>query len=400
MLVVRVLAIFLSLLFVVSAAVAVDVEEHQEVTQKLQELRVQIQEQESLLSDLRASKNRVESTLHKLTSELTDLENRKDALQHVILDLNQRIETNNRSVEEGRENIELQSKLIMDRVVDIYKMRRQSQNIQYLANARTAVDLIKRAHYLSKIADHDSKQINRFNIFIQEYEREQKQLERIWEERLARLDEVTSLEVQLQKKKETQTNLLKQQQKKAKAHSISLAKLKKSADSLEETLSKLMGDQSVDGVKPKFDGLGLASRKGNLELPIIGDLIRQFGKQRHDEFEDMLFVKGLEFGAEHGSSVKSVASGKVVLNQVLPGYGNVVILDHGNRYYTLYGRLVGTRVKLGDEVEEQEELGVVGQTDNHGRNFYFELRIKGKPINPLPYFKKVITLRDGNKDIA
>ena len=101
----------------------------------------------------------------------------------------------------------------------------------------------------------------------------------------------------------------------------------------------------------------------------------------------MVFVKGLEFNARPGARVSAVAAGKVVLNQVLPGFGNVVIVDHGERYYTLYGRLASGLSRVGDVVKKGEVVGVVGEPDKRNRNFYFELRIKGKPVDPLGFFK-------------
>ena len=95
----------------------------------------------------------------------------------------------------------------------------------------------------------------------------------------------------------------------------------------------------------------------------------------------------MEFKGQEGSKARAVAKGKVVLKRKLPGFGNVLILDHGKRYYTLYGKLKESLKSVGDQVEVGEELAILGHVDHKGSNFYFELRIGGKAINPIKYFK-------------
>jgi murein hydrolase activator len=102
----------------------------------------------------------------------------------------------------------------------------------------------------------------------------------------------------------------------------------------------------------------------------------------------MIFIKGLEFSGNVGEKVRPVAKGKVVFSQLLPGLGNVVIVDHGKRYYTLYGRLSSVLTQLGDIVGRGDTVGILGEPDRKGRNFYFELRQKGKAMNPQPFFSE------------
>ena len=145
----------------------------------------------------------------------------------------------------------------------------------------------------------------------------------------------------------------------------------------------------------QFEGRGLQPLKGKLPLPIAGDLLGTFGRHHHEEFSDIVFSKGLEFGAEEDEKVRAVANGRVILNQPLPGYGNVVIVDHGRRYYSLYGRLKQMLVEVGDVIDQKDTIGVVGEPGKGGRNFYFELRVRGKAINPVAYFRTRLSVKKG-----
>ena len=137
-----------------------------------------------------------------------------------------------------------------------------------------------------------------------------------------------------------------------------------------------------------YDGRGLQSLHGKLVFPVQGKIIQHFGRQKHEEFSDFLFVKGLEVLASVGGVVRSVAVGNVVFREELPGFGKVVILDHGQRYYTLYGRLGAFGCQVGDQLELGGIVGILGEPDSRGRNFYFELRFQGKAIDPLEFFTK------------
>jgi septal ring factor EnvC (AmiA/AmiB activator) len=160
-----------------------------------------------------------------------------------------------------------------------------------------------------------------------------------------------------------------------------LTKLRASAGELEAILSRFTGGSgSSDSKAPQL-------RVASLPLPVSGEIVQKFGRQKHEQFSDMLFIKGIEFAVAIGDKVRTVREGQVVLSQVLPGYGHLVIIDHGGRCYSLYGRLASSLVGVGAKVKQHDVIGVVGQADERGRNFYFELRLKGKPVDPSPYFQ-------------
>lgn len=153
-----------------------------------------------------------------------------------------------------------------------------------------------------------------------------------------------------------------------------------------ETKGRRRSEDSEDTVQP-FKGAGLFAQKGSLTVPVSGKLLQRFGKQRVAEFADVIFGKGLEFQVEAGKEVSAVADGKVIFVGRTPGYGTVVILDHGERYYSLYGRVRDPDVDRGDVVDKGDTVAVVGEPDQQGRNFYFEIRHNGAPINPQQFFR-------------
>ena len=135
----------------------------------------------------------------------------------------------------------------------------------------------------------------------------------------------------------------------------------------------------------KFTGTGLKKDKRFSVLPVRGKTIRRYGKSKHEAFRDFVFNKGILVAANPLSLVKAIAKGRVVYVGRLPGYGNMIILDHGKHMHSLYARLDSTRVRIKQVVEPSEVIGLTGPVGNDGGSFYFEIRSEGKPVDPAKY---------------
>ena len=100
-------------------------------------------------------------------------------------------------------------------------------------------------------------------------------------------------------------------------------------------------------------------------------------------------VKGIDIEAASVEIVRAVERGRVVHASHFPGYGNMMIVDHGERYYTIYGHLSEFSKKRGDELRRGEVLGRVGGSDSwSGAKLYFEMRKDGRSVDPLGWLKK------------
>jgi septal ring factor EnvC (AmiA/AmiB activator) len=127
---------------------------------------------------------------------------------------------------------------------------------------------------------------------------------------------------------------------------------------------------------------GLFGKSVRVVYPVKGDVLQRFGKAKVTDFSDMIFSKGLEFKTAEGSQVRAVLGGKVAFSGVMPGYDTVVIIDHGSRSYSLYGRLGKSLVQKGDIIGQKDPVGLTSAPDTKGRNFYFETRKNGSPVDP------------------
>jgi septal ring factor EnvC (AmiA/AmiB activator) len=119
-----------------------------------------------------------------------------------------------------------------------------------------------------------------------------------------------------------------------------------------------------------------------ISSPVRGEVLQAFGRSKLTNFADMVRSKGVEFSTPEGSDVHVVLDGKVAFAGAMPGYDQVVVVEHGARSYSLYGRMGRVGVRAGDSVKADQVIGTSSTHDEKGRNFYFEVRKNGKPINP------------------
>jgi murein hydrolase activator len=135
-----------------------------------------------------------------------------------------------------------------------------------------------------------------------------------------------------------------------------------------------------------FIGRAFATLRGRLKLPVKGELAGRFGAQRE---EGGVTWKGLFIRAEDGQPVRAVADGRVVYADWLRGYGNMVIVDHGSGYLSLYGHNESLVKQVGETIAAGETIASVGTSGGALESgVYFELRQDGKPFDPMRWVGK------------
>ena len=134
-----------------------------------------------------------------------------------------------------------------------------------------------------------------------------------------------------------------------------------------------------------FDGQEFSRLKGQLRLPVKGELIAKFGTKRGDGPS----WKGLFIKANEGAEVKAIAAGKVVFAEWLRGFGNMIILDHGGQYLSLYSNAQAVLKHAGDTVKAGDTIANAGNSGgNEETGLYFEMRFKGQVFDPMVWVRK------------
>lgn len=167
-----------------------------------------------------------------------------------------------------------------------------------------------------------------------------------------------------------------------------LQKLQQDEKNLTDLLNNLISKPPENIIEPKqlaLKRLPFHQLRGQLARPVLGKIIRQFGKRQLGELRS----KGLLFEAQEGESIRAVASGQVVFADWIRGFGMMIIIDHGEQYMSLYGHNTSLHKESGDWVDTNDIIASAGSSGGMDKNgLYFELRHKGKPINPARWLKR------------
>jgi len=135
-------------------------------------------------------------------------------------------------------------------------------------------------------------------------------------------------------------------------------------------------------------GLPLRPFKGDLEWPVTGRVSGGFGRQVNRKFHTSVVSNGLRIAAEPSTPVTAVHEGVVAYATTFTGFGKLVIIDHGSVTFSLYGYLADIDVVSGERVAQGQRLGSVGMSLEGEPSLYFELRIDGKPVDPLQWLRR------------
>lgn len=127
--------------------------------------------------------------------------------------------------------------------------------------------------------------------------------------------------------------------------------------------------------------------RGALEWPVRGRVVTRFGPSREGRFGTSIVRNGIEIAADEGSRVRAVHGGRVAYAAPFAGFGTLVIVDHGNQSFTLYGHLREALVERDTRVARGGAVGLVGLAPAGSAALYFEVRVDGRPVDPLQWLR-------------
>jgi septal ring factor EnvC (AmiA/AmiB activator) len=160
------------------------------------------------------------------------------------------------------------------------------------------------------------------------------------------------------------------------------------AGELEAAQQRLQGTVAQLGSRGGSVMLPIAPFRGALPWPAQGIVTGRFGRQTNSRFGTSIARSGIELSLAEGQPVRVVHEGTVAYADQFTGYGNLVIVDHGDNAYSLYGYLSAIGAPRGTHLDAQAQLGTSGRDPSGNPALYFELRIDAKPVDPLQWLKR------------
>lgn len=320
------------------------------------------------LATLQRETGRVRQMVHRSEKKLAENE-------QAITRAQQRIDELETTLRQSRQRVE-------QRLIALYKTGEAGPlSLLFAAEVSPAI-LAEKYVFLTRMVRHDRQLMSDYRDQVEEQRRE-----------------VAALQALRHQHQETVTRFRQEQQLLTSAEAANrrlLSRLRQDQQLLDRTLDDLRAKAaSLNDLVKRLEREerasytdrpgGLSAVKGRLPWPVDGPILTGFGTRRDSELGSLIDSKGLELAVPPGSPVHVIASGKVLFAKALRGYGQLLIVDHGNKDYSLYAHLASFAKREGDRVAEGEP---VGRSGFEGRDaIYFEIRHGGEPLNPLDWLE-------------
>jgi septal ring factor EnvC (AmiA/AmiB activator) len=342
--------------------------------------------------------SQTESTLRDLDSIDLDLRLAAHELDEAALEFKETtrlLDATLRDVQITRNEIEAARPRVRKSIVALHKLGELGY-ARLLFSLDDPADMLRGFRYVSRIASADAARILEFRTSLTRLSGLEAKLKKRTAENLdtrRRLNQARSLLSARKAHKEMRVEEIARERQLQE-------QLAEEYQKRETELLRLLGESGAVGpsgpvagpdVPPKAAleaDLPLRGRRGDLAWPVSGTLLRRFGVERDPKFGTQTVQQGIEIDAFPEVEVRAVYAGRVVFADQFVGYGLLVIVDHGHREHTLYGRLGELRVLPGDDVAEGSLLGLLPNTRVTGTGLHFEVRAQGKPEDPLEWLRK------------
>jgi septal ring factor EnvC (AmiA/AmiB activator) len=353
-------------------------EEMKQKEEEIQRIRKDLRDKKQKAAELAGREHDLLGDMERITEEIRinqDLLLKLGQQKAVLL---QDLEIAGQDLAVAESSFRQASDLLSKRVEAIYKFGR-GEMMEVVLMSKTFADLAKRIYYLSVVADHDREIMS---VFERRVETRRVLREHI-EAKKARIEGVER-EVQgetrnLELKREERDALVRQLKEKRYYYENLANKLEEASDNLEALLGRL--EERREDVR--YAGTAFGGRMGKLMWPCEGEVVSGFGVETHPRFGTIIRNNGINIRALPGSKVRTVATGTVSFAGALSGFGNGIVISHGDGFYTLYGHLESLLVGAGYDVNEGDAIGFIGETSTpEGAVLHFEIRQGKEPLDP------------------
>lgn len=369
------------LIFVINVNIVYtnEIEDMQNEVKKIEE---GISEKKQQIEQVNKEQEEHYKNLRVLDRDLKVLENDYNKIESKLKALNRNIEYGERTLKMVEEQMDEKSLQINSKILIWYKYG-SKQRIEYIASGHNYFDVLDRQENLKKILNHDKQNINNIAGTKSQIEQEKTKIESNKEEVELLKKDLNQKKKELDVKRKERNNILRKLRNQKSYYENEVKKLNTQKQEIEKKIqdiilskTKTVKDMSIEEILNEID---------YMVYPLEGEIAVKFGELKAGRIKST----AIEIKSELGARIQACAKGKVIFSGKFQNLGKVVIIDHGYNLVSVYGNMIHNYVKVGDDVEREQNIGVLGMSTNErDARLYFELRSKAISINPLLYLKK------------
>jgi septal ring factor EnvC (AmiA/AmiB activator) len=373
-----------------------------DVRDDLRGINKEIKEKRRLLTKTKKVETQVSSELGLIEKSLHEKEASLVLLGRNLHEVESMVERTQQEIETVRGEAERKRQQIRVRLSALYKGGEISTARMFFSS-ESFPQMAENLRYMKSILANDRKLFAEYNAKIDRLHELKVALERdaARKEKIKANIEAKKQEIEEEKRKKA-SYLVKVKADK-KDYLASLKDLEANARRLQAMVEKLEARSRKSYTKnyknnkplagngvslPPIPDKGFGSQKGRLSMPAKGEVVDGFGRHKHPDFNSYTVSNGISIAAPTGSDIRSVYEGQVIFADYFKGYGNMIIVDHGGGFFSLYAHAAKIIKKVGASVARNEVVASVGDTDSsRGPMLYFEIRYQGKPVDPTAWIR-------------
>jgi len=341
---------------------------------------------EQAITDLAAKKTTerdLNSDLGSIDQQLRRMQRQVDTARKQLDDLDRDISVAQKDLSRVRSEVEALRQLVQKRLVALYKSE-EAGVLKTLFSARNLNQLFEDYDFFSRIVRHDHLLLEEFRTKVRQRQVALDHLAMVRNQHQTLASDLKQREGDLRRTQQIKRRFLAAVRKDRSSLNAMIVDLQENATRLTALVDELTSGAKVPTTTTSISLFAL--QKGVLPWPVNGPVKVAFGRNQHPELDTLFESHGIEIGAEMSTAVRAVWSGRVAFAKSFKGYGNLMIIDHDDGYYTLYAQVDRLQKASGDAVGKGE---VIAYTGFDGVDYlYFEIRQGRTPIDPQPWIEK------------
>jgi septal ring factor EnvC (AmiA/AmiB activator) len=355
--------------------------------QEAEAVRRDIEEREAEIDRMIRHEGDVLNALETAAQAIYRHRRQAQALKAELEGLDQKLASTRLAEEDLVRRIRANEAYLSKRLVALYAINRLG-TADVLAASASMVEAVKRKAALERILSHDEEVLRTLRAYSSELRELQSELKRHHDEKQTRAADYDRQLTAVNRERSNREKLLARIRNDKATRLAAVDNLQTAARALDlemKALSRPPGSSADDSPAPLRP---ITASKGLLIFPVRGKIVNPYGPYRHPRLNVNAFRNGIDIAAERGEPVKAVHAGTILYSNWFKGYGSVVIIDHGDHFYSVYAHLedifksVDNRVEAGDVIATSGDSGAMGAT-----GLYFELRHYDRPLDPMEWLQ-------------
>jgi len=365
---------------------------------KIRRLRQGIESQQQLIQETDKEENRILDELASIQAKLRSERNRLNDLQGQLARQKQGLAEKKETLGDLEKAKKASQHYVEKRLAAYYRMG-QTGLLNVIFSSAGLAELLRFDNYYQAMLKSDKATLGVYREKIEETRRAARDIEQQKAILTSLVAAVDRQATQLADIRQQRQELLKRVRTEKKLYQAALEEIQEASKNLTNTILRLKKEAllrrqesmlkkteiSVAEKKPKL-ALRFQDQKGSLSPPVEGIVTKKFGKSSTEKFGLTLQTNGITISCKPGTAIKAIFPGRVVYAGELRGYGNLIIIDHDQQYYSLVARAEQYYKKRGDWVMTGEVIGIAGESAGLLENgLHFEIRHGTTPLNPLEW---------------